>query len=199
MYKFSKKKATVEDRQDIDSDVKSNKKSKRGDENQKQLYECSSNCILLDESEISQIVDLLEEATKCPDENAQDWIRVFVSRHVECSNYGAYDTEERIQLDPNRLYLFPCSARNHPVGCYSAGDGRCKSTEVTIRKAMVHYENMRKLHKILNEAVKVHRLLADLDAAVEVADLEYISKLLRIKLCKPPSKCIFSSKFQVNV
>ena len=169
-------------------DSKNDKKgSKKKNDKQRLLYKCTDKCVLLDDSEIDQLTGLLEEAAKCPDDAAENWMRVFVMKHVECSNYKIYDDATGAVLDPERMYLFACQARNHPLDCYAVGVGRCRATEVTVRKAMVHYENMRKLHRILTEAVKAHRLLADLDAAIALRDLNYLSKLIRIQLGKPPS------------
>ena len=142
--------------------------------------------VFLNSGELASLTSLLEEAAASSDDKSEDWMRGFVMKHTRCSLYNSFEESTRATLDPERVYLFPCIHRNHLKECYTAGDGSCTSTEVTLRKAVVHYENMRKVHSMLLEATKAHKLLADLDAASVLEDLEYLSKLVRVRLGKPP-------------
>ncbi len=162
------------------------KLTKKESDEQRMLFTCTDKCTLLDDDEIGSLVDLLERVAACPNEKSEDEMRKIVIKHTRCSVYNSSDSTAITALGPERVYSFPCVHRNHPEECYVSGDKRCTSTEVTLRKAIVHYENMRRLHSILQEATKAHKLLADIDIATVIDDLQYLSKLVRIDLGKPP-------------
>ena len=175
-YDFSgKKESAVGDAVDDTNDKRTDNKK---NEDERMLFTCTDNCIHLTEDELGRLIDLLEKAASCPSEKAEDWMREFVETHTKCS--------VSLPSGRNDIYMFPCVQRNHPGECYVVGEAGCTSSEVLLRKGIVHYENLRKLHSILQEATKAHKLLADIDAATVLDDLQYLAKLVRIKLGSPP-------------
>ena len=158
--------------------------------NKQELYfECSENCILLDSKEVEQFSFFIHKTAlmECSD------IRKHISEYLQCSKYKNYSTKEADDLNPERLYQLPVSHRNHPKECYipskdNEGENcyeMCASTEVLMRKAMVHYQNARKMHGLFIEGAKAHKMLCDIDASTILADIDYLSKLIRIHLKKP--------------
>ena len=141
-------------------------------------YNCTAECIKFTPDEVEQFMLLLATCAESPREKSADWMRQFIIKHTSC-------TFEETENGHN-IYEMPCEKRNHPKECYVKGSG-CVATEMLIRKGMVHYENVRKVHNILVDAARSHKILADLDAATVVGDLEYLAKLVRVQLSKAPS------------
>ena len=100
-----------------------------------------------------------------------------------------YSEDARNDLNPSRMYMFPVKQRNHPEECYipllnksyPTEYRECMSYEVLVRKAMVHYENGRKFHHIMSKAMNAHKMLCDIDTSTVLGDVEYLSKLVKIK------------------
>ena len=150
------------------------------------LYQCNDNCKPLSEVELTKLEKLLKEAS-CVDVNG---FRRFIQRYHWCTKSHEYSEDERKDLDPSRMYMFPVKQKNHPEECYIPLPNKsypteyreCMSYEVLIRKAMVHYENGRKFHNIMLRAMTAHKMLCDIDTSTVLGDVEYLSKLVKIKL-----------------
>ena len=86
--------------------------------------------------------------------------------------------------------MFPVVRRNHPRECYMPLSNKeypveyksCTSSEVLVRKTMVHWENGRKVHDLISKAWTIHKILCDIDACTVLGDAEYLSKLVKMKL-----------------
>ena len=143
---------------------------------------------MLESEEIEQFSTFIckKAVLECSD------IRKQISLYLQCSKYKEYCDEDANDLNPQRLYQFPVRHRNHPKECYLPSRNnednssiKCTSSEVLLRKAMVHYQNARKMHNLFIEGAKAHRLLCDIDASAILGDIEYLSKIIKIRLQKP--------------
>ena len=147
---------------------------------------CNENCVLPGPEELSCFSDFVTKASLCPMEGPQAWMRQFVQQYTDCSKYQIYCDGIGKYLNPERMYLTPALKRNHPIECYNE-QPICQSYEVLVRQLMVHYSNPRKFHLVMQQATRIHRLLADLDTASKVGDIRYLSKILQINVSKAPT------------
>ena len=163
-------------------------------------YKCNNICILPDEEDLTNLRDIFDECAKLGEKRPHDFRR-FLQKFQWCTKWHEFPEEEKNDLNPNRMYLFPVKHRNHPEECYIPQKGKnypsphtkCRSQEVTIRKLMVHFEKPRKFYSIISKAITAHKLLCDIDASTIMGDVEYLAKLVKIKLTYDNASVGFSS------
>ena len=164
-------------------------------------YNCNENCILPDNREdLINLRNLFDECAKLSDSSSRDF-RTFLEKFQWCTKWHEFPETEKNDLNPLRMYLYPVKHRNHPEECYippqekdcSVQHTKCTSKEITMRKFMVHYANPRKFYNIISKAITAHKLMCDLDASSIMGDVEYLSKLVKIKLQYDDSTVGFNS------
>ena len=168
-------------------------------------FKCNKGCILPNEEDLTHLRDLFDESARLGDMEPHKF-REFLGKYQECTNYHNYSEQEKKDLNPTRMYLFPVKQRSHPEQCYipqqsenaPAQHQKCESQEVTIRKCMVHYANPRKFHSIMSKAITAHKVMCDIDAASVVGDAEYLAKLVKVKLTYDDSTVGFNSQSEAR-
>ena len=168
-------------------------------------YKCNNICILPDEEDLTNLRDIFDECAKLGEKRPHDFRR-FLQKFQWCTKWHEFPEEEKNDLNPNRMYLFPVKHRNHPEECYIPQKGKnypsphtkCRSQEVTIRKLMVHFEKPRKFYSIISKAITAHKLLCDIDASTIMGDVEYLAKLVKIKLTYDNASVGFSSQSEAR-
>ena len=168
-------------------------------------YKCNKLCILPDEEDLTNLRDLFDECAKLGEMTPHDFRR-FLQKFQWCTKWHEFPEEEKNDLNPNRMYLFPVKHRNHPEECYIPQKGKnypsphtkCRSQEVTIRKLMVHFEKPRKFYNIISKAITAHKVLCDIDASTIMGDVEYLTKLMKIKLTYDDASVGFSSQSEAR-
>ena len=168
-------------------------------------YKCNKSCILPDEEDLTNLRDIFDECAKLGEKRPYDFRR-FLQKFQWCTKWHEFPEEEKNDLNPNRMYLFPVKHRNHPEECYIPQKGKnypsphtkCRSQEVTIRKLMVHFETPRKFYSIISQAITAHKLLCDIDASTIMGDVEYLAKLVKIKLTYDNASVGFSAQSEAR-
>ena len=155
------------------------------------IYKCNDGCIIPDTNEdLIKLRTLFDDCKNLCESNTSGF-RKYLENFQSCSKWEEYDDSVKSDLNPNRMYLFPVTHRNHPEMCYHSCDGidnskmkhtKCASQEVTLRKFMVHYTNPRKFYTLISNAILAHKLMRDIDAATILGDVEYLSKLVKINI-----------------
>ena len=155
------------------------------------IYKCNDGCIIPDTNEdLIKLRTLFDDCKNLCESNTSGF-RKYLENFQSCSKWEEYDDSVKSDLNPNRMYLFPVTHRNHPEMCYHSCDGidnskmkhtKCASQEVTLRKFMVHYTNPRKFYTLISNAILAHKLMCDIDAATILGDVEYLSKLVKINI-----------------
>ena len=155
------------------------------------IYKCNDGCIIPDTNEdLTKLSTLFDECRNLSESNTSGF-RKYLENFQLCTKWEEYDDSVKRDLNPNRMYLFPVTHKNHPETCYHTCDGnddskvkhtKCASQEVTLRKFMVHYTNPRKFYTLISNAIVTHKLMCDIDAATILGDVEYLSKLVKINI-----------------
>ena len=168
-------------------------------------YQCNDLCILPNEEDLTNLRDLVDQCAKLGDKSSPAF-REFLHNFQSCSKWEEFSEEEKNDLNPNRMYLFPVKHRNHPQECYMPQKDKndpsphikCSSGEITIRKLMVHFENPRKFYSIISKAITAHKVLCDIDASTVMGDIEYLAKLIKIKLTYDDASVGFTSQSEAR-
>ena len=72
----------------------------------------------------------------------------------------------------------------HPLACYQVDSG-CKSKLRVLRSAAPHYPLMRKLLRLVYEAIRYHRIIKTIDSTLRTGDFETLCKLCGVEEFKP--------------
>ena len=80
-------------------------------------YKCNNICILPDEEDLTNLRDIFDECAKLGEKRPHDFRR-FLQKFQWCTKWHEFPEEEKNDLNPNRMYLFPVKHRNHPEECY---------------------------------------------------------------------------------
>ena len=155
------------------------------------IYKCNDGCVIPDTNEdLIKLRTLFDDCKNLCESNTSGF-RKYLENFQLCTKWEEYNDSIKSDLNPNRMYLFPVTHRNHPEMCYHPCDGiddskmkhtKCASQEVTLRKFMVHYTNPRKFYTLISNAIVAHKLMCDIDAATILGDVEYLSKLVKINI-----------------
>ena len=135
-------------------------------------YPCTDDCIVPTEEEIKRLKELVTGFADI----TPSTIRSAIATLTNCSNCIV---DSPYQLNVER--------RNHPEVCFRNSPEKCSSGEVLLRKAAIHCEVPRKLLKLVAAVKHAHLFLSDLDAATYLRDMDYILKLIDLKVPKSPT------------
>ena len=168
----SKKDKDKQDKEDKDKAAPTDKRSKSKPKSTDEFipYPCNDDCITLTDDGKEAVRQLITYLSAIVSKD----IRENVQYLIECSN-----------LNLDKPYQLIVSKRNHPEACYIQ-QTRCPSGEVFIRHTAPHSTTFRKILKLFVFMKQSHLFIADLDAACALKDLEYLVKLVSIKVPKSP-------------
>ena len=125
-------------------------------------YFCDEYCNFASANEMHNLKSCLERCSKTDYKSFRELIKKFDF----CAN----------EPNQNVLYRLSKSPRNHPNECY-LHNADCKSEFVHMRKLGVHSSNVRKFYEKLDMIRKAHNVLCDLDTALVLKDIDYLTKL----------------------